>query len=54
MTAADLVIEETALDMVEADWPLTVENYLGRVPKARILGAVHVTKGDARRGSLTA
>ena len=34
------------LDMVEAGWKPTVANYLGRVPKARILDAVREAKGD--------
>ena len=34
------------LDMVEAGWRPTVANYLGRVPKARILEAVREAKGD--------
>jgi ParB family chromosome partitioning protein len=33
------------LDMVAAGWTATVENYLGRVTKARILGAVEQAKG---------
>lgn len=35
------------LDMVEAGWAPTVENYLGRVTKARILEAVREAKGEA-------
>ena len=34
------------LDMVRAGWRPTVANYLGRVPKARILDAVCEAKGD--------
>lgn len=34
------------LDMVEVGWQPTVANYLGRVPKARILEAVREAKGD--------
>ena len=35
------------LDMAAAGWSPTVGNYLGRVPKARILEAVREAKGDA-------
>ncbi len=34
------------LDLVEAGWQPTVENYLGRVTKARILQAVREARGD--------
>jgi ParB family transcriptional regulator, chromosome partitioning protein len=34
------------LDMAAAGWTPTVDNYLGRVPKARILEAVREAKGD--------
>jgi ParB family chromosome partitioning protein len=34
------------LDMAAAGWKPTVDNYLGRVPKARILGAVREAKGE--------
>ena len=34
------------LDMVAAGWTPTVENYLGRVTKARILGAVREASGE--------
>ena len=34
------------LDMAAAGWSATVENYLGRVPKARILEAVREAKGE--------
>ena len=33
--------------MAAAGWSPTVDNYLGRVPKARILEAVREAKGDA-------
>jgi ParB family chromosome partitioning protein len=33
--------------MVQAGWRPTVDNYLGRVPKPRILEAVREAKGDA-------
>ena len=35
------------LDMCAAGWRPTAENYLGRVPKARILEAVREAKGDS-------
>jgi len=34
------------LDMVEAGWEPTVDGYLNRVPKARILEAVREAKGE--------
>ena len=43
---ADVLAGAVGLDMVEAGWRPTVENYLGRVPKARILEAVREAKGD--------
>lgn len=46
MAQADIAARATGLDMVEAGWEPTVENYLGRVPKARILEAVREAKGE--------
>ena len=46
MAHADHIAEVIDLDMVSAGWTPTVVNYLGRVTKARILGAVRETKGD--------
>jgi ParB family chromosome partitioning protein len=43
---ADRLAEALDLDMVVAGWTPKVENYLGRVTKARILGAVREAKGD--------
>jgi ParB family chromosome partitioning protein len=43
---ADRVGEAVGLDMA-AHWMPTVENYLGRVTKTRILEAVHEAKGEA-------
>ena len=43
---ADRLAEALDLDMVAAGWLPTVENYLGRVTKARILGAVREAKGE--------
>jgi ParB family transcriptional regulator, chromosome partitioning protein len=44
---ADTLARAVRLDMVAAGWSPTVDNYLGRVPKARILEAVREAKGDA-------
>ena len=43
---ADRIAEVLDLDMVAAGWTPTVENYLGRVTKARILGAVREARGN--------
>ena len=43
---ADRLAEALDLDMVAAGWSPTVENYLGRVTKARILSAVREAKGE--------
>jgi ParB family transcriptional regulator, chromosome partitioning protein len=43
---ADRIAEVLDLDMVAAGWIPTVENYLGRVTKARILGAVREARGE--------
>ena len=45
---ADRLAEALNLDMVAAGWVPTVENYLGRVTKARILSAVREAKGDGQ------
>ena len=44
---ADRLAEALGLDMAEAGWTPTVESYLGRVTKARILLAVREAKGSA-------
>ena len=44
---ADVLARAVGLDMVEAGWRPTVDNYLGRVTKPRILEAVREAKGDA-------
>jgi ParB family transcriptional regulator, chromosome partitioning protein len=36
------------LDLVQSGWRPTVENYLGRVSKQRILAAVREAKGSAQ------
>ncbi len=43
---ADTLARAVNLDMAAAGWLATVENYLGRVPKARILEAVREAKGE--------
>jgi ParB family transcriptional regulator, chromosome partitioning protein len=43
---ADRIAEAISLDVAAAGWSPTVENYLGRVTKARILHAVHEAKGE--------
>ena len=44
---ADTVARAVNLDMAAAGWRPTVDNYLGRVSKARILEAVREAKGEA-------
>ena len=46
LTHADRLAEEIRLDVAAAGWSPTVDNYLGRVTKARILQAVREAKGD--------
>ncbi|MGY3146756.1 ParB family chromosome partitioning protein [Bradyrhizobium sp. USDA 3397] len=46
ITEADRMAKAVDLDMVEAGWRPTVENYLGRVPKRRILEAVREGAGE--------
>jgi ParB family chromosome partitioning protein len=43
---ADRLAHAVDLDMVQAGWRPTVENYLGRVPKRRILEAVQEGAGE--------
>ena len=43
---ADALARAVGLDMVAAGWRPTVETYLGRVPKARILAAVREAVSD--------
>jgi len=47
MGQADIVAQAVDLDMVEAGWEPTVDTYLNRVPKVRILEAVREAKGEA-------
>src|SRR5712672_3404696 len=44
---ADTLARAVKLDMAASGWSPTVDNYLGRVPKARILEAVREAKGEA-------
>jgi ParB family chromosome partitioning protein len=46
ITQADRLARAVGLDMVEAGWRPTVDNYLGRVTKPRILEAVREAKGE--------
>ncbi|OZA19460.1 MAG: DNA-binding protein [Rhodobacterales bacterium 17-64-5] len=46
MRHADLVAKAVDLDMVEAGWEPSAENYFARVPKVRILEAVREAKGE--------
>ena len=43
---ADRLAGAVKLDMAAAGWQPTVDNYLGRIPKARILEAVRQAKGE--------
>ena len=46
MAQADRLAKAVDLDMVAAGWEPTVDTYLNRVPKARILEAVREAKGE--------
>lgn len=46
MTQSDFVAQAVDLDMVEVGWEPTVDTYLNRVPKARILKALREAKGE--------
>ncbi|ATE66787.1 ParB/RepB/Spo0J family partition protein [Rhizorhabdus dicambivorans] len=47
IAAADALASVVGLDMAGAGWAPTVDNYLGRVTKPRIIEAVREAKGDA-------
>lgn len=47
IAAASALATVVGLDMAEAGWRPTVDNYLGRVTKPRIIEAVREAKGDA-------
>ncbi|MGY4629885.1 hypothetical protein ACVWY3_007641 [Bradyrhizobium sp. USDA 4486] len=44
---ADVLARAVGLDMVQAGWRPTVDNYLGRITKSRILEAVREAKGES-------
>jgi ParB family transcriptional regulator, chromosome partitioning protein len=44
---ADVLARAVSLDMVVAGWKTSVDNYLGRVTKPRILEAVREAKGES-------
>jgi ParB family transcriptional regulator, chromosome partitioning protein len=46
LTHADRIAEAVDLDIAAAGWSPTVDNYLGRVTKARILQAVRGARGE--------
>ena len=46
MAQSDILAKAVDLDMVYAGWEPTVDGYLNRVPKARILEAVREAKGE--------
>lgn len=46
LAQADRLAEALDLDMAATGWTPTVDNYLGRVTKARIVGAVREAKGE--------
>ncbi|MBB2165286.1 ParB N-terminal domain-containing protein [Gluconacetobacter sp. 1b LMG 1731] len=46
LARADRLATALTLDLAEAGWQATVENYLGRVTKARILEAVREARGN--------
>ena len=46
MAQSEIAAQAVDLDMVAAGWEPTADNYLNRVPKARILEAVREAKGE--------
>ncbi|MBN9078014.1 MAG: ParB N-terminal domain-containing protein [Rhizobiales bacterium] len=46
LSHADVLASTLGFDMVEAGWSPTVDNYLGRVTKARIVQAVREARGE--------
>jgi ParB family chromosome partitioning protein len=46
LAQADRLARAAGLDMVAAGWRPTAANYLGRVPKARVIEAVREAKGE--------
>ena len=53
MAEAERLAHATGLDLVEAGWKPTVEHYLGRVTKTRILQAVREGAGDRAADLIT-
>jgi ParB family chromosome partitioning protein len=47
LNQADVLARAVGLDMVAAGWTTSVDNYLGRVTKPRILEAVREAKGES-------
>jgi ParB family transcriptional regulator, chromosome partitioning protein len=47
LNQADVLARVVGLDMVAAGWTASVDNYLGRITKARILEAVREAKGGS-------
>jgi ParB family transcriptional regulator, chromosome partitioning protein len=47
LNQADVLARMVGLDMVAAGWTTSVDNYLGRVTKPRILEAVREAKGES-------
>ena len=52
MAHAGRLAEAVQLDMAAGGWTPTVDSYLGRVTKARILQAVREAKGEAATGRI--
>lgn len=50
---AERLATEIGLDMVEAGWTTTADNYLAKVTKARIVAAVREAKSDEAAESIT-
>ena len=50
---ADLIAQMVDLDMAAAGWTATVDGFLGRVTKARIVGAVREARGDRAAYAMT-
>ncbi|KUO51992.1 MAG: DNA-binding protein [Sphingomonadales bacterium BRH_c3] len=52
IAAADALAAVVGLDMAEAGWIPTADNYLGRVTKPRIIEAVREARGDAAAATI--
>lgn len=53
LAAADLLAAHLDLDMARTGWAPTVGNYLGRVPKPKIIEAVREARGDEAAALIT-